>query len=133
MMEQFFTRTKANEGIKVPLFTPDGEATEHFLIVRSIYSDSFRDAEREAVRQIADVAAVEDKQEQKQQFKNLELGTIAALISGWSFEQDFTPENVKKFLTEAPQIADLVDQIAKKKHLFFKPSSKPSKSSPEKS
>lgn len=119
-MEQFFTRQKANEGTKVPLFLPTGEPSEHFLIVRSIYSDAFRDAERKAIRGVPDVAMIEDEDEKQKAFKDLELDTIVSLVCGWSFEQELNDETVRKLLVEAPQIADAVDQVAKKKTVFFK-------------
>lgn len=125
-MEQFFTRKKANEGIKVPLFLPDGSPSEHFIMVRSIYSDAFRNAERKALRDLPDVALLDDEEEKQKGFKDLELDTIVALVCGWSFEQELTDESVRTLLVEAPQIADSVNQIAKKKSLFFKSESKAS-------
>ena len=43
-MDAFFTRDKANEGIKVPLRTPEGKETDHYLVIRSQWSDDFQKA-----------------------------------------------------------------------------------------
>ena len=131
MMEEFFTRDRANEGIKVPLFYPDGRPSDHHLFVRSKLSDHFRLAEQAAYRKATDIAQIEDQEKQAEAFHDLTLDTITSLVSGWSFDKDCTPENVKAFLQQAPQIADMVDQLAKKKALFFGSKSNGSKASPE--
>lgn len=131
MMEEFFTRDRANEGVKVPLFYPDGRPSDHHLYVRSKLSDHFRIAEQAAYRKATDIAQIEDQDEQAEAFRDLTLDTIASLVSGWSFDKECTQENVKEFLQQAPQIADMVDQLAKKKALFFGNKSNCSKSSPD--
>jgi hypothetical protein len=41
-MDAFYTRQKANEGIQLPLFLPDGTKTDHWIRIRGIDSDAFR-------------------------------------------------------------------------------------------
>jgi hypothetical protein len=41
-MGAFYTRQKANEGIQLPLFLPDGTKTDHWIRIRGIDSDAFR-------------------------------------------------------------------------------------------
>lgn len=119
-MDAFFTRDKANEGIKVPLRTPEGKETEHYLVIRSQWSDSFQKAKAEAYR--ADLAAIAGQGEVKAEDRTVIL--TAALVGGWSFEEECTPENVQKLLREAPQLRDMIDRYASNDARFFtKPSS----------
>ena len=41
-MADFFTADEANEGEKLPLYTPDGVATSHYITVRGVDSDAYR-------------------------------------------------------------------------------------------
>ncbi|CAM3536768.1 hypothetical protein VA7868_03923 [Vibrio aerogenes CECT 7868] len=118
-MNEFFTRQKANEGVRLPLTLPDGTKTEHFLVIRGIDSDAFREAETEAKRQAMELSMIGDEEEKQQAIKDKKLSLVASLVLDWSFEQACSPENVKAFLLEAPQIADQVDQLAARRALFF--------------
>ena len=119
-MDAFFTRDKANEGIKVPLRTPEGEATDHYLVVRSQWSDSFQKAKAEAYR--ADLAAIAGKGEAKAEDRTVVL--TAALVADWAFDEECTPENVQNLLRNAPQLRDMIDRYASNDARFFtKPSS----------
>ena len=44
-MSAFFTRDRANEGIELPLYLPNGRKSEHWLRVLGVDSDAFRLAE----------------------------------------------------------------------------------------
>jgi hypothetical protein len=118
-MEKFFTRKIANDGIKVPLSLPSGEETEHYFIVRGVDSDAFRNADARARRMALVISEIEDKQEKEKMIQESHLDIIVSLIAGWSFEEECTPDNVRKLLIEAPQLADAVDKIAAKRSLFF--------------
>ncbi|SHO57828.1 phage tail assembly chaperone [Vibrio quintilis] len=118
-MKAFFTRQKANEGVRLPLTLPDGTKTEHFLLIRGIDSDAFREAEAEAKRQAMQLSMIEDEEEKQQAISDRKLSLVATLVLDWSFEQECSPENVTSFLREAPQIADQVDQLAARRALFF--------------
>lgn len=119
-MNEFFTRQKANEGIKLTLTLPNGEDTDHFLMIRGVDSDVFREAEAEAKRNAMQIAALEDKEQRKVAMADEKLVLVAALIMDWSFDEECSLENVKHFLKEAPHIADQVDQIAARRTLFFR-------------
>ncbi|MCF6435209.1 hypothetical protein [Pseudoalteromonas sp. MMG022] len=119
MMEDFFTREKANEGIKIPLTLPDGSVSDHYIVVRGIDSDAFRDAETLAKRNAMAFAAIEDEAERAAAFADERLGLIAALVADWSFDEPCELETVKKFLHQAPQICEQVDKVAAKRALFF--------------
>lgn len=118
-MEAFFTRERANEGIEVPLYTPDGAKTEHWLRIRGVDSDIFREAEANSKRSAFHVASIEDEAERTKAIQEAKLDLIAALVISWSFDEECTTDNVKTFFRQAPQIADAVDQVASKRSLFF--------------
>lgn len=118
-MQEFFTRQKASEGRKLPLYLPNGEASDHWLQVRGVDSDEFKQAENAAKREAVKLAEIEDVQERAEAVRTTELKCIAALIAGWSFEQEFTEDNVVTFLREAPQIADMVNRYAANRKAFF--------------
>lgn len=130
-MEAFFTRAKANEGIEVPLYLPDGTKSEHWLRVRGVDSDHFRLAEAESKREAMRVAMMEDTLERAKAIADAKLTLIAALVISWSFEKECSVENIKEFFRQAPQIADAVDQVASKRTLFFGKGSSSSLSTPK--
>lgn len=118
-MEAFFTRSIANEGIQLPLYTPTGEKTEHWLRIRGIDSDEFREAEADAKRDAFRIASMENPVERAKEIKESKLRLISSLVLGWSFEKEFSREAVMDFFREAPQIADAVDNAASRRALFF--------------
>lgn len=129
---QFFTRSKANAGFK--MFLPDpvsGKNTDAWLQVLGAESDAARKREvanqRELARLYADAfVETDDKvkaraavQKAKEDSAEADLiNDAAALVVGWSFD-DFSTTNVVAFLTEAPQIADLVIVKSKDRANFF--------------
>lgn len=130
-MEAFFTRERANEGVEVPLYTPDGTKSQHWIRIRGVDSDAFREAEANSKRDAFRVASIEDTVERAKAIQDAKLNLIAALVISWSFEKECTPENIKEFFRQAPQIADAVDQVASKRTLFFGKGSSSSLSTPK--
>ena len=130
-MEAFFTRERANEGVEIPLYTPDGTKTQHWIRIRGVDSDVFREAEANSKRDAFRVASMEDSLERAKAIQEAKLNLIAALVISWSFEKECTLENVKEFFRQAPQIADAVDQVASKRALFFAKRSSNSASTPK--
>ncbi|QMV29699.1 hypothetical protein [Vibrio phage vB_VnaS-AQKL99] len=118
-MEEFFTRQKACEGKKVPLYKPNGEPSEHWFKIRGVDSDQFKEAETAAKRKAIELAQIEDVKERAEAVRTTELACIAALVADWSFEQECTTDNVVNFLREAPQIADMVNRFAANRKSFF--------------
>lgn len=129
-MESFFTRQKANEGIELPLYLPDGTKSEHILRIRGVDSDAFKEAEAKGRRRLLEAAA--EKSEAKLLAANVanREGMLCSLIIGWSFDQPCTEENKLQLLREAPQIADAIDTCASRRSLFFKNGSLSSTPSP---
>lgn len=118
-MELFHTRQFANEGIELPLYTPDGKRSEHWMRIRGVDSDEFRLAEAESKRDVMRIAQIENARDRTAEVELSKLTLIAALVISWSFPQECTRENVVAFLKEAPQIADAIDTAASKRSLFF--------------
>lgn len=113
--EQFFTRTKANKGVKIPLVSSTGEETKEWIQVLSHHSDAYRKISTEE-RRNAIQAGMENKP-----YKLDEVRVNASLISAWSFDDECKPEDVYEFLLEAPQIADEVSIKAMDAASFFAP------------
>lgn len=130
-MEAFYTRQRANEGIKLPLYLPTGEPTEHWIHIRGIDSDEFRLAEVESRRDALRVASIEDPRERAKALEEAKIDLLAHLVIGWSFDKECTHEAVKEFLREAPQIADAIDRAASQRALFFAKESSNSQNSPK--
>ena len=118
-MQQFHTRKKASVGVEVPLYNPDGTASEHWFRIRGVDSDEFRRAETKAKRSAIELSQIEDEQERADVIRATELSVVAELVAGWSFEEPCTHDNVVNFLTEAPQIADMVNRFAAQRAQFF--------------
>lgn len=131
-MEAFFTREKANDGVKFALTTPTGEDTDHWLLIRGVDSDEFQKARSAEARNFAKMAEIEDEEERNEAIEASAIRVMASLIGGWSFDRELTVDNIINFLTEAPQIREKIDEIASKRTLFFKMLSKNSKGTPEK-
>jgi hypothetical protein len=123
---QFRTREVSNEGILLPLNSASGEPTEHWLRVRGVDSDAFRLADVKSRRRAMEIAQEGDETKRDEMVQEVRLDVLVALIASWSFKRELTPENVKAFLRDAPQIAEGVDKAAYRRALFFAKSSKPS-------
>ena len=118
-MEEFFTRSAANEGVKLPLYLPNGEVTKHHLTVLGIDSDIFRTAEAQAKRTAIGIAQLESKEEREAKIEETERRLVSVLIADWSFDKPCTLENVMVFLLEAPQISDAVNKFAAQRERFM--------------
>ncbi len=125
----FYTREAANTGIRIPLFQPDGKPTEHFLQVRGVDSDAWHAAQA-ASRQRLMAASADPAKIEKLDPEEERITLLTALVMGWSFPDACTPEAVRAFLKEAPQIATEIDRIASNRRSFFAGSSNSSTPSP---
>jgi hypothetical protein len=122
-MSGFFTRERANEGVVLPLALPDGTPTKHWIRIRGVDSDAFKEANARLQRTTMEWAAGFEKDigEDKIAAKLVEgkRELLAALIISWSFPDECNRDNAVKFLTEAPQIGQEIDALATKRKLFF--------------
>lgn len=118
-MDAFFTRGKANEGVQLPLYLPDGTKSEHWVRILGVDSDAFRMADAESRRDAFRIAAIEDLRERSIAIADSKRNLVAALVVAWSFDRPCTREEVARFFLEAPQIMDAIDMAASKRSLFF--------------
>jgi hypothetical protein len=118
-MDAFYTRQKANEGIQLPLFLPDGTKTDHWIRIRGIDSDAFRIANDTEHRNTMGIAGLKKDSEKSSAIQESILRIRAALVVAWSFGTPCTPENVLNFLREAPHIAEAIDRTAARRAAFF--------------
>lgn len=119
----FHTRTRANEGERMPLSLPDGTLTSEWLLIRGVDSDQFRAALDDYRREVLAIAAIKDEVERKDQAETARLQLNSALVIGWSFDAEFTEEALLEFLREAPHITAEVDRFASDRRRFFGKSS----------
>ena len=118
-IEDFYTREKANAGIKMPLFSPNGVKTDHWLMLRGVDSDAFRAAKTVCERESAEIAAIKDKAEYDDALRASQRRLMSSLVVSWSFDQECTRDAVEKLFLEAPQIMDAVDKVVSNRAIFF--------------
>lgn len=130
-MTAFHTRGRANEGLKMPLVTPDGKQSEHWLRICGIDSDAFRATDARIKRQMLESIEQYKGADLDAVHQDLKRELIASLVTEWSFDAPCTPQAVAEFFREAPQIMDAVDRFASRRSLFF--ASAPGSSAPTQS
>jgi len=118
VMEDFFLdQDKTNNGVKMPLFGPDGTLTNEYLLVRSQWSNVVKRAKEESERLIStELMKGEIPPEVREE---MVIDFMVSMIAGWSFKVEATPENIKKFLLNAPQEAARVEAKSIGNTLFF--------------
>lgn len=124
--EDFYTLPKASEGIEFPLEV-DGEPSGHWLRIRGADSEQFRKARFDGARALRDLPPETNDWDRGLVMDDVVLDSLAALVAGWSFNEPCTPEAVREFLKNAPQIAESVDRVANDRARFFGAGSKSSK------
>ena len=122
----FFTRDKANEGVKIPLISPRTGQAEWVKIL-GIDSDIFRQAKIDKFRRLVEIASIEDKTEREQAEKNADLELLTVLVLDWSLDIPCEHDEIMDVLKNAPMIADIVDTKAGARSLFLEKKSKNSK------
>ncbi|MAF43768.1 MAG: hypothetical protein CMI54_06340 [Parcubacteria group bacterium] len=133
-MEEFFTRQKSNEGVKLPLVHPDGSPSKHWIKVRNTKSDAFRDKLSAQYEMQQAAIGAQDENGNAIEVEALDQNVLlATLIADWSLEDELSDENKLKLMVEAPQIADQIDKYATNNKLFFSDPSKDSTTTLEKS
>lgn len=123
--ESFYTRAAANEGRRMPLKAPDGKPTEHWLLVRHVWSDAFMDTEQRLVREeaAARLAAKAAGDDPAGGSDDRAIELLVSLVAGWSFEAECNPAAVRELLVNAPQIRKQLDRFAADARAFFGASS----------
>lgn len=129
-MDAFFTRGKANEGLQLPLYLPNGQKSEHWVRILGVDSDAFREAEAESRRDAFRIAQIEDVAERARAIADSKRRLVASLVVAWSFDRACNVDEVDSFFKEAPQIMDAIDLAASKRALFFGAGSSSSRPTP---
>jgi hypothetical protein len=131
-LSKYKTRARANEGVRVQLVDPStGKVGDDWVEVVSSLSDAFRDARDKALQDAGETAAMGDQAKRKEAMAEVKACMHASLVRAWSFEEPCTPENVREFLKEAPQVSDAVTIAADDHRRFFGNGSTDSKSGPK--
>lgn len=130
--EDFYTMPKATEGVEFPL-EMDGKPTEHWLRVRGTDSEHYRKARFDGVRTLRDLPEGTSEWERGKVMDGIVLDTLTSLVSGWSFDEECTPEAVREFLQNAPHLAEAIDRAAGDRSRFFGSLSESSKDTPKQS
>lgn len=117
-MDSFFTRESANQGIKLPLYTPDGTKTDHWVRILGIDSDVYRSVEHEERRKALTLRG-KPSEEITQAMNESSDRILSSLVVEWSFDEPCTEENKLRFLREAPQIAEQINKFSGDRRLFF--------------
>lgn len=118
-MDLFKTREAANDGVVLPLYSPTGERTTHWIKVLGADSDPFREAELKLKREAVRIGSIGDEAARMAATRDAQNRLLASAVVGWSFERPCTFEEITKFLREAPQIADSIDMMISRRSLFF--------------
>lgn len=96
---KYETRSKINKGARLDLVDPDtGESAGDYLEIRYSLADDYA-AAREVVERSEAIAGCDAVGSVE---RNAKL--IAPLIAGWTFDDEFTPENVFAFLCGSPHL-----------------------------
>lgn len=128
-VDDFYIVDQQNEGVIVPLYRPDGSETEHSLTIIGHFSKAFSRAKRDVFATAqSDFRKIQnDPKARDAALEDRRLRLTAALVKDWTFPMPCDEENKVDFLRKAPQIAELIDQVAGDQVLFTKASLNKSK------
>lgn len=130
----FFTRARANDGVVVKLYLPNGDESGEWLRILGTESDAFREAEVRERQELMRIGEITDEAERKAaanaNAKEWNVRLLASLVGAWSFDEPCTQAAVLELFKEAPQIFDKVERVANDRARFFGPRSTSSPPSP---
>lgn len=115
-----FTRPRANEGIELPVTTPDGQPVGANITIRGTDSDAFRIARAERSRESARILSLPEN-ERALATREADIVLLSSLVLDWTFEEPCTPETVVNALRDAPALYDMIDSSAANRALFTTP------------
>ena len=101
---------KENIPRKLELFIPGEKKAAATLMILGSQSDAFREKSHDSLR-----AAALHAKKGEMNFEYLqmaEVDQVSALIDSWTFDDECTEENKKKFLTNAPAIRNQINVFA---------------------
>jgi len=110
-----YTREAANTGRRVAVPGRNGMDSGEWMHIHHIDADAFRQRRAAVLSRHAMLSDAERNEKRVQHTNEL----LAALVSGWSLEDECTPDNVQELLNNAPYIADWLDRISSDASVFF--------------
>jgi hypothetical protein len=123
--KSLFTRSAANEGIKVDLYLPSGVKSGFWLRIIGKNSDTYRKGSTALTRlgiKLGDVS----EDEISKAFDEATVKILADCVIDWNLEDDegkeleLNDKNKIELFEEAPQIKDQVDRVISSQTLFSK-------------
>ncbi len=129
-MSAFFTRARANEGVTIPLHTPEGAESGHWLEISGIDGDAFQKAKARQPRIMAEIAVIENEEEREAAAMVAMCNLLAVVVKSWTFNDpakmpsgelyECNVANASMFLQEAPQIRTRIDEIISSRAGFYR-------------
>lgn len=96
--------------------------TGHHMMIRSIHSKSFREAQMKAQRQISAMVianAGKEDPNMEELIEQIQMRAFAAVVASWSFDEECTQENVADFLSSNSFAYDDINILAGQDSLFL--------------
>ena len=127
-LEGFATAKLAEEGVKIPLRDVEGKQTEHWIKIRGTDSTHFKKAQSAFRRKVLTLTELQEQKETAQNTEKIEVETkklLSSLVVDWSFKNDDgTPyacskSNIIKVLTDAPILAQEIDEVSARRKNFI--------------
>lgn len=130
-MERYHTKGRAEIPQRVYLMDPaTWEVTEDYLDVISSLSDAFSEARDKALLAMSEGIYGLGAEERKKLSQECQLDMQAVLVVGWSFDKEFTHDNVREFLLNSRLALNAVLRVADDRKAFFSNPSTDSTSGP---
>jgi len=119
-MERYNTRARAEVPKREYLMDPvTFEVTQDYLEIISSLSDTFAEARDEALSVMSEGMSGLSKEERKKLSRECQLDMQAALVTGWSFDEEPTRENIREFLRNSRSALNMVLRVADDRKAFF--------------
>jgi hypothetical protein len=114
-----FTRDKANAGHVANIPLPNGKLSDETLTIHHADCDAFRQKKADVLSSAAQIDPKMPDAERKKLRDAAMTDLLASLVSGWSLEDEFSHGAVVELLTNAPYLADWLNQKSEDTSLFF--------------
>lgn len=116
---EFYTVPRSESGIEVKLLAPDGSDTGATITIIGPDSKAFKAAIATLRGSNAEIGGIEDTDEREAKAGEHLLAFRVALVKAWTLDDEFTPDNVRALLVNAPRLADQIDGASGDVSRFF--------------
>ena len=120
--DYYLDADKRKNGVKLPLFNPDGGVSDDYIMVRWAWSDEVRAVMDKLKLAVMDKFASDGAHNADAAV----LDAIVAQVAGWSFKKKATKAAIRAFLKQRPDIAERIDVLSSNTKAFFTVSGKSS-------